>query len=1075
MTPQTFRREAETLTQTIGREVFDRVEGARPNVFQSLWWQERLLRFFMQSEWLKVQAFRFIDALPTLGSDAEIARHLREYLVHPRIAAKSPPSEPCRWHGGRRANGECRIANGNGRTGRRRSGIGGAAHAINAATEREAALRELSGEPGQKLVDFVSRWMNFHCDRCLRAGLTARIARTAALGMARSFIAGSNMREAVAAITRLREQRLTFTLDVLGEAALSRKEAEHYHAVYMEVLDALPDFAGNWPLVRQVDEADGAPLPRVNVSVKLTSIHPGFDPIAPQAAKARAKELLRPLLRKAMHRGSHLHVDMEHHAIKDLTLEMFRELVMEAEFRDYPHFGIVLQAYLKDADRDVAQMIEFARRRGTPLWIRLVKGAYWDSELVWSQQAHWPLPVWEQKWMSDACYERVSRMLLENHNVVSTAFASHNVRSLSHAMALRRLLDVPGARFELQMLYGMGDPIKRALVQMGQRCRIYTPYGEILPGMAYFIRRLLENTSNESFLRHSFSEGAAVGELLRDPEQSGAAAEALQEPFIVRFEFEEPVVDPFDNVACSDFSQESARRQMSTALQRLRAEPARSFPLMIGGEPTQTGQWFDSLNPSRPAEIVARIALADRAAADRAVAAARAACEDWRETPAMARAELLERVAGEMNRRRFELAALMTLECGKPWREADADVSEAVDFCNYYAKDMRRMAGNVRRRDIAGETNLYVYTPRGVALVLSPWDFPLALLSGMTAAAIVTGNTVVMKPARAAGATAFRLYEMFRDAGLPAGVLSYLPAEGATVGDYLVRHPGIDLVALTGSRDVGTRVYRAAAESPTTSGGFKKVILDLGGKNAIIIDADADLDEAIKGVIASAFSHAGQKCTAASRVIVLEGVHGRFMDRLVESVRGLSVGPADEPGTFVPPVIDAAAQRTIREAISRGRQEATCVLETDASALASATGGFYVGPAIFDDVPAGSRLAQEEIFGPVLAVMKATHIEHAIELFNATPYALCGGIYSRSPANIEQARAECRCGTFYINRRITGSRVDLQPFGGFGASGLGARAGGPDYLVQFCEPRTICESTLRRGFAPSEDVVEALG
>lgn len=1038
MPPTLKDREVENLTQKLGREMFARMRGSKPRPWHSAWWLERALQICMQDEWFKVQAFRFVDVLPMMHDQIEMARHLKEYFVLPE-------------HAERRHNGH---------------GHGSAAH---------AELRELEARPPvRRLVELVSRLMNFRRLDGPWPRLCGWGARFGSALMAGNFIPGATVEAAERAILWMRRRRLAFTIDVLGEAAVSGVEAAAYQQTYLELIRALPKHAANWPAVTIVDEADDQPIPRVNVSVKLTSLYPGFDPIAPAACKQRAKEVLRPLLREAMAGGAHVHIDMEHYAIKDLTLELCEELFMEDEFREYPHFGIVLQAYLKDGDKDVARTIQYAKDRGTPVWVRLVKGAYWDSETVWAAQRGWAVPVWEQKWQSDACYERVARVLLENYRHVRTAFASHNVRSLSHAMALRQLLEVPGWAFELQMLYGMGDPMKKAATEMGSRCRIYTPYGSLVNGMAYFIRRLLENTANESFLRLSGEDDADEQALLENPDALGQRTPPPAKPAVVRYEFEEPIMEPFANVATADFTQEKTRQQMQAGLAQIRAELGREYPLVINGQPATTGQWFESVNPSRPKEVVARIAKADDAAVQRAVEAAKAAGRTWRLVPARQRAEYLQAVARRLDERRFELAALMALECGKTWREADADVSEGIDYCNYYAQEMLRIAGHPRRRDIDGETNEYTYAPRGVVAVISPWNFPLALLANMTAAALVTGNTVVMKPASAAAAVAGKLMQVFQEIGLPAGVVNYVPGPGATIGAALVKHPDVAVIAFTGSREVGLAINGLAAGTATAQPGLKRVIAELGGKNAIIVDSDADLDESIKAVVASALSYAGQKCSAASRVIVMNSVHDRLMERLVEAVRSKTVGPADEPTTAVPPVIDAAARDAILKHIELGQREGRCVLATDVSKQVAESGGYYVGPHIFDDVPPTASIAREEIFGPVISVIRAQDIDEAIRIFNGTSYALTGGIFSRSPANIERARAECECGNFYINRPITGSRVDLQPYGGFKMSGIGSKAGGPDYLVQYCEPRTVTENTLRRGFAPSEEVVQAL-
>ena len=410
----------------------------------------------------------------------------------------------------------------------------------------------------------------------------------------------------------------------------------------------------------------------------------------------------------------------------------------------------------------------------------------------------------------------------------------------------------------------------------------------------------------------------------------------------------------------------------------------------------------------------------------------------------------------------MELAALIVIEAGKSRADADAEVAEAIDFCRYYALEARRLERG-HASDVAGETNRQHYEPRGVALVIAPWNFPLAILCGMTAAALVTGNTVVMKPAEQTPGIAAELFRVLRDAGVPSGVLTLLPGIGEEIGPLLVAHPDVSLIAFTGSLAVGLAINRAAA----SAGGdeVKRVICEMGGKNAIIIDADADLDEAVQGVVASAFGYQGQKCSACSRVIVLDAVHDRFLARLIAVTQSLRVGPAEDPGSAVGPVIDGDARERIRACIAVGISEARLAYAGTVPPELEAE-GWYVAPHVFADVSPSSSLAQEEIFGPVLAVLRAADLDDAIRIANGTRYALTGGCYSRSPAALERVRRELRVGNLYLNRRITGALVGRQPFGGFRLSGIGSKAGGPDYLLQFTVPRCVTENTMRHGFTP---------
>jgi RHH-type proline utilization regulon transcriptional repressor/proline dehydrogenase/delta 1-pyrroline-5-carboxylate dehydrogenase len=435
---------------------------------------------------------------------------------------------------------------------------------------------------------------------------------------------------------------------------------------------------------------------------------------------------------------------------------------------------------------------------------------------------------------------------------------------------------------------------------------------------------------------------------------------------------------------------------------------------------------------------------------------------------------VLTRAAAIFRRRRFDLAAWEVYECGKPWREADGDVAEAIDFCEFYAREMLRLA-EPSRRDVPGETNAGAPIARGVAVVIPPWNFPLAIPTGMTVAALVAGNAVVLKPSERSPMMAQLLADVLREAGLPEGVLTVLPGFG-DVGAALVDDPGVDLIAFTGSRDVGLEINRRAAVPAPGQDHVKRVIAEMGGKNAIIVDDDADLDEAVVGVLQSAFGYAGQKCSACSRVIVLDRIYDAFLHRLVEAARALSVGPAEDPDTVVGPVIDARARDRIEEYIRLAAEEAQLVLATDVGPLAGR--GNFVGPHIVAGVRPDARIAQEEVFGPVLAVLRAADLNEALAIANGTAYALTGGLYSRSPANIGRIARGFRVGNLYINRPITGALVDRQPFGGFKLSGIGTKAGGPDYLREFLLTRTVTENTLRRGFAPEDlagDAVTAAG
>jgi RHH-type proline utilization regulon transcriptional repressor/proline dehydrogenase/delta 1-pyrroline-5-carboxylate dehydrogenase len=1003
--------DVEQLTRAYGRDIFARLDRVGPLVFSPAWWDERLMEWTMHNEAIKLQLFRFIDVLPQLRSPAAITRHLQEYFA----------------------------------------------------------------EAGSRLPGWLLLGLRWLPSQGVLGRLLAWTARRSAERMARRFIAGSNPQEALAAVARLRRQSLAFTVDLLGEATITEVEAERNLTAYLDLIDGLSREVNQWKPIDLIDRDDRGPLPRVNVSLKLSALYSQFDPIDPEGTSRAVRARLRPILRSARAHRAFVNFDMEQYAYKDLTLRIFREVLLEDEFRDWPDVGIAIQTYLHDTAKDLEELLRFVAQRGTPVGVRLIKGAYWDYETVVAAQEGWPVPVFTRKWETDANHERLTRFLMEHYTLLRPAVGTHNVRSLAFALATAQVLDLPPGSYELQMLYGMADPIKEALVELGQRVRVYTPYGQLLPGMAYLVRRLLENTANESFLRASFKEHLSEEHLLMNPltrqraEFSTPTTETNRsvgtQHSALSTQHSGGTQHSFFNEPLTDFSKEAGRQAMRRALHDVAEQFGQTYPLVLNGQPVMPATApIDSVNPSHFHQLIGCCARATEAHATRAVAHARTAFPGWRETDPEERARLLFRAAEVMRRRRFELAAWEVYECGKPWREADADIAEGIDYCDFYGREMLRLAQPLRR-DVPGEENVYFYEPRGVAVVISPWNFPLAILCGMTTAALVTGNTVIMKPAEQSSVIAAKLMEVFQEAGFPRGVVQYLPGIGEEIGPVLVKHPEVDLIAFTGSQNVGLLINREAAVTPPDQHHVKRVIAEMGGKNAIILDDDADLDEAVHGVVSSAFVYEGQKCSACSRVIALEGIHDAFLERLVEATRSLNVAPAEDPGCAVGPVIDADARRRVLEYIEKGKAEARLVYAGSVGDLADK--GYYVAPHIFADVAPTSAIAQEEIFGPVLAVLKARSLDHALEIANGALYALTGGLYSRSPHHIARIKREFRVGNLYINRKITGALADRQPFGGFKLSGIGSKAGGPDYLLQFVLPRTITENTLRRGFAPS--------
>lgn len=515
------------------------------------------------------------------------------------------------------------------------------------------------------------------------------------------------------------------------------------------------------------------------------------------------------------------------------------------------------------------------------------------------------------------------------------------------------------------------------------------------------------------------------------------------------------VLPEFRNEPYTDFSEDVNRRAMEREIQAVEAAFGREYPVIVDGKEVSSGKVIQSLNPSQPSQVVGVVSAATKELADQAIRVANRAFAEWSATTPEARASVLLRAANIMRKKRLFLDALMVLEAGKSWLEADADVAEAIDFCEFYAREALRYGGPQPVTPLDGEATELFYIPLGVVVVIPPWNFPLAITNGMTSAALVSGNTVVLKPASYTPVLAYELYKVYEEAGVPPGVLNFLPGSGSEIGDFLVKHPLTRMIAFTGSKEVGLRINRLAAEVSQGQKWLKRVIAEMGGKDAIIVDASADLDAAVKGIVASAYGFQGQKCSACSRLIVVQDVYDTVLDRVVESAKtSLKMGAVKEFANNLGPVISQSAMNTILKYIDIGKKEARLVL---GGRRADGLDGYFVEPTVFADVEPLSTIEQEEIFGPVLAVVKARDFDHALDIANDTQYGLTGSVYSRNRYNLEKARRRFHVGNLYFNRKCTGALVGVHPFGGFNMSGTDSKAGGRDYLLLFLQAKSVSE------------------
>ena len=705
----------------IGADLLRRARGHKTGLLSAKFYSDALMEWSMKDPEFKVQMFRFVDTFPMLRSAESVHDHLQDYLSQPGVSV--PP-------------------------------------VIGAALKAGSLLKGAAAATIGKQIE----------------------------GMAGKFIAGTDAASALPGLRKMWDHGIAFSVDLLGETCVSDMEADDYARKYLDLIQNLPAQVASWPGNTRLESDHLGPIPRVNVSVKISALSARTDPIDSEGAMADLFKRIVPILETARDRGVFVNFDMEHFALKDFSLEFFQRCCEKVDFQA----GLAMQAYLKSGPDDARRMVDWARKSRRLITVRLVKGAYWDAETIKSDLLGWPCPVWPQKWQTDACFERMTEIFLDampmtrpdvSGGGIKLALGSHNVRSIAAALAGMESRGIPKEALELQMLHGMADQLKHASAELGLRIREYVPVGEMIPGMAYLVRRLLENTSNESWLKAGFMDNADAGALLRAPAPQGGGLGTVAST-------------PPDSLATAP-----ERHKLSTAVPGVGdgrpffTEPVRDFS--------------DGRQHSAFAAAVAR-ATVPKVANDRTVpqalemvGRAARAFDSWRDTDPKQRADVLVRAAAAMRKQRDGLAGVMIRESGKPWREADADVCEAIDFCEYYARTAIPLFSRQRLGRFVGELDEQLYQPRGVAAVISPWNFPLAILAGMTSAALVTGNTVIMKPAEQTPGIASIFFDILHEALRGAGftgalandVLHFCPAPGETVGAALVRDPRIALIA----------------------------------------------------------------------------------------------------------------------------------------------------------------------------------------------------------------------------------------------------------------------------------------
>lgn len=894
--------------------------------------------------------------------------------------------------------------------------------------------------------------IKYHGLKIIPAGPLAYLVRTAVRFMAKRFIAGENIERAEAGFKELFKTKRDVTLDQLGELVVSEKEADHYRD---EVLKLIRGFSMH--IVK--GSKNDAGIERAHVSIKVSALCSDFKPEAFDYTYDLVAPRLKEILLVARQNQVFINIDAEHYHYRDVVFKVYKKVLLETvDLHNYSATGIVVQAYLRDGHEHLNDIIELAKQRGLTMPIRLVKGAYWDAETVEADAHNFNAPEYLNKEETDLHFRQLIVRTMENHPHIQVCVASHNFSDHCFAEVLRKkyYADIP--IIEHQCLHMTYEALSTAMAQMGWVVRNYVPIGSLIVGMAYLVRRIMENSSQVGVLTimRSHKKVSKIqspmeiheqrkewGTLTRDKSQQGLTKAYFNIP---------PVLTYID----------SERQWMDQAIANFKANDLGAF---YPNAFFENNERVKVLSTSDPSIVVGEIDFANKEDAIKAVETSDELYTkgDWAGRSWIKRSAVLTKAADILLAQRLNLSALIVYEAGKAVAEALADVDEAIDFLNFYAREEAWIH--------KGEEK---FGSRGVVAVISPWNFPLAIPCGMVSAALVAGNTVILKSAEQTPLIAQALTDIFYEAGLPENVLIHLPGQGEIAGAALVEHPRVAGIVFTGSKNVGMLISNIAGKRIYHNKLYDlktpvKVITEMGGKNAVLVTANAELDETVSGILYSAFGHGGQKCSACSRVIVDNSVKDRLIERLKEACGDLKVGVAWEYSTAVNPIITKEDQTRLRaQAVEAGKEKGS-IVHIDRSAE-DGLPGYCVGPVIievpYDQALKPDSYAVKELFGPVLHIIGFDQVEDAVALFNSTDYALTGGIFSQSQDDIDWLAQRLECGNLYINRTITGARVAIEPFGGFKLSGTGPKAGSKSYLQAF---HSKVKTPLYSSLTPDEE------
>jgi RHH-type proline utilization regulon transcriptional repressor/proline dehydrogenase/delta 1-pyrroline-5-carboxylate dehydrogenase len=896
----------------------------------------------------------------------------------------------------------------------------------------------------------------FYLARLIPAWPLSSMVRSAVRLMAKRFIAGESIEKADRSLRALSDTGRDVTLDQLGELVVSEREADHYKD---EVLKLVRGFS----LHVKKGELNVAGINRAHVSIKVSALCSDFKPQAFDYTYNLVGPRLKEILLSAKEEDVFINIDAEHYHYRDIVLKIYRRVLLETpELHDYKATGIVIQAYLRDGYQHLKDIISLAKERNLPMPVRLVKGAYWDAETVEGDAHSFNAPQFLNKEETDIHFRQLIMKILEAHPHLKLALASHNFSDHGFAEAAKELYYPNVGEIEHQCLHMTYEALSTALAKMGWATRNYVPVGSLLVGMAYLVRRIMENSSQVGVLTIMRSHKKHL--TLQSPytihEEKKKTGKIARDQSVSKLE------DEFFNVSPLRIYLDDERRWMEVALKNFEEK---SLGRDYANAQNLLGDWVTIVASSNPQVKVGRIRFANLDDASVALNTIDQSYNEgiWANSKWPFRTATLIKAASLMLAKRNELSALIVYEAGKSVTEALADVDEAIDFLNFYA----RTEGFLQK-------NMTDLTSRGPTAVISPWNFPIAIPCGMVVSSLVAGNTVILKSAEQTPLITQLLVDILHASGVPKDVLIHLPGQGETVGDYLVKDPRISTVVFTGSKAVGTyissvtrkRLYKNKLTKKTYP---VKAITEMGGKNAVIVTQNAELDETVSGILYSAFGHAGQKCSACSRVIVHNSLKDKLIERLRAAASDLKVGESYKFDTTVNPVITAEDQKRLRQSVREASNEAAnfggqVVIDRSNDDLP----GYCVGPVVIE-LPYKRALdkesfAQRELFGPVVHIMGFETLDDAAKLFNSTDYALTGGVFSQSQNDIDYLLKKIESGNVYINRTITGARVGIEPFGGFKLSGTGPKAGGRHFVLALHQIKEVEASTIEASFAVEE-------